>query len=200
MRSIYCLVIATLLSTGSAGSQPVIVMRHGQADHNIVQRHSSNPKHPCYFESHLTAKGREQVAKSAAGILDLGYSADTITAVYVSPLPRARETAQELLELGLISAGSIRYEEALIEIQMGDLEGQSTRDSRYDNSWKHVDGHLYSGETWEDVNARIQVFLERVEDDEGCILLITHGTPSMEIIRLLTGDEVKLPTAGFGVF
>lgn len=73
--------------TTSPSSTRVILMRHGQSTYNAEKRHQGSSD-----DSVLTAKGRMTAYQTGLMLRGLG-----ISSVYVSPLQRAQETADEFL-------------------------------------------------------------------------------------------------------
>lgn len=62
------------------------LVRHGEAEHNILDVASSYPEHRAY---HLTEEGRRQVAARAEEL-----SRESVDVIFFSPLVRTRETAE----------------------------------------------------------------------------------------------------------
>ncbi|MGN6758870.1 MAG: histidine phosphatase family protein [Thermomicrobiales bacterium] len=95
----------------------IYLVRHGENPANILREFSYRT-----VDYSLTPRGVEQARQAAAF-----FRAQPIDAIYSSPLKRARETAAEIaaaLDL------PITVLEELREINIGDLEGQST-----DENW-----------------------------------------------------------------
>ena len=147
------------------------LVRHGESEANI-QHIISNRQSPLG----LTSRGKGQANALAENLKDL-----PITAIYSSPVLRARETAEILSQ-----KFHIQYQitEALREYDCGILEEKSD-----DESWKlHGEiaedwtlNHNYlrkpdGGETFLDIQNRFLPFiklLKQVNDEH--ILLIEHG-------------------------
>jgi len=90
----------------------LIVVRHGRTDANaagLLQGHLDRP---------LDVYGRAQAA--AAGPVLAG-----VDRIVVSPLLRARETAEQI---ALASGAEVEVDERWIELDYGDYDGQSLRD------------------------------------------------------------------------
>lgn len=91
-----------------------LMMRHGQADHNVAGVLSGNPDNP----HHLTDLGKDQVNQAVALLRD-----KKIDLVVSSPFVRTRETAS-LIAQGLgLSDAQVFFDDRLGEIQTG-LDGQ----------------------------------------------------------------------------
>ena len=176
----------------------LIIIRHGEGEHNITHEYNSNPKHPRYKPAHLTDKGQEQVKKAADLLLTHGFDNRTISAVYVSPLPRAIETANIVSEIGVFSKDKIHIDSRLIETQAGDREGLFI-DKLTKDAWLvgPNEAKSYKGESNEDVRKRMLVIYDEIEKKhkDGHVIFITHGMPGMELIDTLTQERVRLETA-----
>ncbi|NTV21948.1 MAG: class I tRNA ligase family protein [Candidatus Yonathbacteria bacterium] len=93
------------------------VMRHGEADHNVLGIMSGLPENP----HHITEKGKEQARASARRMQEDGFVPDMIV---VSPLVRTRETADIVVETLGLSSDVIVIDERIKEYDFGSLEGQ----------------------------------------------------------------------------
>ena len=102
-----------LLSRPPHHERHMIIMRHGQGQHNVDQVYNSNPQHPNYKPSPLTKMGKEQVQESARKLLADGFTPLNIETIIVSPLQRAQETAEALVEAGLIRRDLIQTDARL---------------------------------------------------------------------------------------
>ncbi|MGN6361340.1 MAG: histidine phosphatase family protein, partial [Thermomicrobiales bacterium] len=94
----------------------IYLVRHGENPANILREFSYRT-----VDYSLTPRGVEQARQAAAF-----FRAQPVDAIYSSPLKRARETAAEIaaaLDL------PITVLEELREINVGDLEGQSTAEN-----------------------------------------------------------------------
>ncbi len=174
----------------------IIILRHGEADQNIA--YNSNPKHPNYKPAHLTTKGQEQVRQAAEVLLLHGFDNRSIAAVYVSPLPRAIETANIVADIGVFNKDKIHVDERLIETQAGDREGQF-KDKFTKDSWiiGPNEAKSFRGESNDDVRKRVLAMYDDVEKKhkEGHVIFITHGLPGLELIDTLSQEKVRLETA-----
>lgn len=178
--------------------QHLIIIRHGEGDHNVWETFNSNPQHPHYKPSHLTENGVTQVKKTAELLLNYGFDNRNIAAVYVSPLPRTMETAQLIAQVGVFSPDKIHIDKRLIEHQAGDHEGLSSKLDT-NQSWfvSEEEAKAFNGESSAQVRHRmIGLYNEVVKKSgSGHIVFITHGLPAMELIESLTNNKVKLHTA-----
>lgn len=148
----------------------IILLRHGQTTTNaqglLVGR--SDP--------HLTELGERQ-ARALAPYLE------GVELVWTSPLARARETAA----LALPAVGA-RVNEAFVEVDYGDLDGQpvSVLTGEHWRTFEH--GHELAfggGESLAAVDRRVHAALEELLSDEGSLLhdarrhlaIVSHVSP-----------------------
>ena len=96
--------------------QQLIVIRHGEAGNNIEKVYNSNPENPNYKIFNLTEAGILATQKTAKDLIAQGFSNDNIAAVFVSPLPRTKQTADILVQQGLVSKNKIILDKRLIEL------------------------------------------------------------------------------------
>jgi len=146
-------------------------VRHGESEANT--RHViSNRESPFG----LTERGREQALILAEKLLEIPF-----TAIYSSPVLRARETA-DILSGSLGRAYQVT--EALREYDCGVLEDRSDEESwkqhrKYYEDWTLRHDFLSrpeGGESFVDIQNRFLPFIEALKnEDEGHILLIGHG-------------------------
>lgn len=177
-------------------------MRHGQADHNVSGTFNSRPSNKNYIPSHLTEKGKEQVEQTSQQLKSVGLADANVRIIYVSPLPRAQETANLLAKQLNISPEKIHSSEAIIEVNMGDYENQLESDfvQKFGED-NYSQAHSYNGETNEDVAKRTTEFINGILREckkDTNVVVITHGTPSQLILQYVEGqkkDEIK--TGGY---
>ncbi|MES2211585.1 MAG: histidine phosphatase family protein [Pseudomonadota bacterium] len=180
----------------SALAADLILVRHGNSEHNAANEYNSNPKHPNYRVSNLTALGQEQARKAAQKLLKAGYSDDQIHAVYVSPLPRTQETAMLMAETGLFHPSKIIIDERLIEVRAGDREGLSTDIFPGDHQLR-PDAAMYNGETNDDVKHRVMSLYDSIaaQSPDKHVVFVTHGMATRELTGTLTLQPIHLETA-----
>ncbi|MPY64578.1 histidine phosphatase family protein [Streptomyces spongiae] len=168
----------------------LLLVRHGETEWSLSGQHTS------WTDLPLTGRGREQ-AREVAPLL----RADRIGAVFVSPMKRARETA-ELAELH-----DVRIDADLSEWDYGAYEGVTTAEiHRTLPDWfLFTDGVApgppeHPGESPEEVGARADRMLARVKavaaDTEGSVALVAHG----HFLRVLTARWLGLPPSGGALF
>ncbi|HEY1522272.1 MAG TPA: histidine phosphatase family protein [Solirubrobacteraceae bacterium] len=156
--------------------EEIFLARHGQTEWSANGRHTSRTDIP------LIDSGIER-ARALAGLL-----ADRRFAlVLVSPLRRARETA----ELAGFGALGERCDD-LHEWDYGDYEGLTTPEIRADRpEWDLWRDGCPGGESPEQVGARADRVLQRVQRADGDALLFAHG----HILRVLSARWLEMPPA-----
>lgn len=166
--------------------QKLIVMRHGQAFNNVNRVHNSSPQNLNYRPVGLTEKGKKQVEKTARELLTKGFNNNTIAAVFVSPLPRCVQTAQTLVQQGVIAEGKLIIDNRLRERNAGDLEGKPHSNRTAGVGW----------ETNEEVKERTENFYHSILSryPEGNVLVVTHGIVAADLINLTTHKVMRLTT------
>ncbi|MEK9571662.1 MAG: histidine phosphatase family protein [Flavobacteriaceae bacterium] len=169
-------------------SAPIIFLfRHGETEWNSEGRRQGK------MNSNLTPRGRLQ-ARNNARLLQNYSSLDEPFMVYVSPLGRAKETAQIMLnEIG-ISEEKINYDDRLMESSFGKWEGLTDAEiaQTYPSSWQarkldRWNTRPPSGESYADVSSRVSEWLNEVEFSN-TTLVICHGLTS----RVLRGIYLEL--------
>jgi probable phosphoglycerate mutase len=159
-----------------SASADVVAVRHGETEWSANGRHTSRTDLP------LVDAGRAR-----AGALAAGLSGSRYELVLVSPLRRARETA-ELAGFGDVAEVC----EDLREWDYGEYEGLTTPEIRAErpdwNLWR--DG-CPGGESPEQVGARADSVLRRVGAATGDALLFAHG----HILRVVAARWLEMPVA-----
>jgi isoleucyl-tRNA synthetase len=145
-----------------------MVMRHGEAEHNVKHMLDSSLQSTV----HVTENGRARVRESAATLKQVDI-------MYISPLLRARETAELIKEVTGFQ-GEIVIDERLREFEVGMFEGKSRREffdyvnAQRTSVW--FDFSIPEGEGYKDLRNRISDFLYDIDKrHEGKhILIVTH--------------------------
>jgi probable phosphoglycerate mutase len=166
----------------------VIVVRHGQTEWSRSGQHTGTTDLP------LLPDGEED-ARRLRAVLAQRH----ITHAFVSPLKRARRTAELA---GLMDGGiDVRIEPDLVEVDYGAYEGRTTKEisAELGRSWSlWHDGTVPGetpGETLEQVAQRVDRVLELVRPllADGDVVLMAHG----HVLRILTARWLGLgPEAG----
>ncbi|MFB7330247.1 histidine phosphatase family protein [Streptomyces adustus] len=168
----------------------LFIVRHGETEWSRSGRHTGRTDVP------LTERGREEARR----LMPLIRS-HRIGAAFVSPLQRARETAE------LIGLHDVRIDMDLQEWDYGAYEGVTTVEiHRTRPGWfLFTDGVPAGpperpGETPEEVGERADRMLAKVDaalaNTEGCVVLVAHG----HLLRVLTARRLGLPPADGALF
>lgn len=149
-----------------------LVMRHGQADHNLTHIVDCDPTN----NSHLTELGKKQVETSATGLKDTH-----IDYIIASDYTRTKETVAIVAATLGIDEKHIIYDERLREINAGDLHGKT--DDEFHTFLGDGDDKLTrvpnNGESLVDAKKRIMGFLNDIESrySDKKILIVSHDYP-----------------------
>jgi broad specificity phosphatase PhoE len=136
-----------------------------------------------WLPGELSPRGRETAAELGARRRD-----DSLDAIYVSDLERARATVSIAFE---DSAIPVVVDERLRECNYGRLNGMSR--ARLDaERAAHVDVPWPGGESYRDVVGRTRSLLEDLIDrhDPGRVLLVAHSANRIAIDHLLLGRDI----------
>jgi alpha-ribazole phosphatase len=157
----------------------LMLVRHGETEWNAQRRYQGQSDVPL---SELGVRQAKLVAERLAG--------HEIDAVYASDLKRARETAQIIVKKNGLNVSS---EPRLRELKFGILEGLTFDEAQIQYpemiaAWLS-DFHQtpQGGETIEAFHERLVSLLDdlRREHDEQTVLLVAHGGPLSEILRIV---------------
>lgn len=150
-------------------------IRHGESEANLVNEFSNrnHEKHP------LTEKGRQQAQALAEQLRDVKFSA-----IYASPMLRARQTAEIL---NGPHALEIQITPAICEHDAGDLEGRSDRAAwdeynKLFETWivtRNFEARMPNGESFNEMVARFRPFLadlaQKYAGTDANVLLVGHA-------------------------
>jgi broad specificity phosphatase PhoE len=159
----------------------LMLVRHGETEWNVQRRFQGQTDVP------LSDFGKWQ-AELIAGRL----KSQKIDALYTSDLKRARETAAAIAEFSRLEIVS---EPRLRELKFGILEGMTFDEAQVQHpemiaAWLD-DFHSTpeGGESIEDFHLRLVSLLEDLKrkHDEQVVLLVAHGGPLSEILRIVLG-------------
>jgi len=161
-------------------------LRHGQTTASLERRFSGS------IDAPLSPLGREMAAAFADS-----YAPVTWSAIYSSPMQRARDTAAPLAEkTGL----QVQIVDELREVAYGEWEGVLEDDVRRrwpgEYAWWAADPASRSspgGESGLQVGARAMPALDRIRasHESGRVLIVSHKTTLRIIICLLLGIDVR---------
>jgi broad specificity phosphatase PhoE len=158
----------------------VILVRHGETDWSAQRLHTGRTDMP------LNSEG-ERRSKKLADILGRYEGVATAT-VFTSPLQRARRTC-ELAGFG----DRATVVDDLVEWDYGEFEGTRTADIREtDPAWSIWTTPIKQGETLEQVGARADRVVARLDDLDGVAILFSHA----HILRILAARWCEFPPIG----
>ncbi len=163
----------------------LFLVRHGETEWSRSGRHTG------WTDVPLTEHGRDEARRLVPMI-----RSHRIGAAFVSPLQRARETAE------LIGLRDFRIDTDLREWDYGGYEGVTTvQIHRERPDWfLFTDGVApgppeHPGESPDEVGERADRILAKVDaahaNTEGCVVLVAHG----HFLRVLTARRLGLPAS-----
>ncbi len=156
------------------GFPQIYLVRHGETAWSISGQHTGRTDVP------LTVHG-EQAAQALAGRL----REVTFDLVLTSPLQRARRTC-ELAGFG----ASAQADADLMEWDYGAYEGRRTADIRIERpGWRLFEDGCPDGETREQVAARADRVIARIQAVKSAVLVFAHR----DILRMLIARWLALP-------
>lgn len=156
------------------GFPQIYLVRHGETAWSISGQHTGRTDVP------LTTHG-EQTAQALAGRLrEVPFDL-----VLTSPLQRARRTC-ELAGFG----ASAQADADLMEWDYGAYEGRRTADIRVERpGWRLFEDGCPDGETREQVAARADRVIARIQAVKSAVLVFAHR----DILRMLIARWLALP-------
>jgi len=165
----------------------VYFLRHGQTQYNAEKRFYGAT------DVGLCAEGVAEALNAAGFLKTLVFEA-----VYASPLSRARETAEIVMERNA-APSDITYIEGLREVNFGDWEGLMAEDieARYSPDWKeYIEGFqdftFPNGDSIGAYNERTRNYMEGLlkRHTSGNILIVSHkGFILSAVSNMLHGDS-----------
>ncbi|HEY0409221.1 MAG TPA: histidine phosphatase family protein [Candidatus Dormibacteraeota bacterium] len=156
----------------------VLLLRHGETEWSRLGRHTGRTDVP------LDEEGRRRARELAPTLAGVGF-----TRVLVSPLRRARETA-ELAGL----RGPVELCDDLMEWDYGEYEGRTAADIRAERpGWSLWHDGVVGGETLEELRRRADRVVARLRELDGDLAVVAHG----HVLRVLAARWTGLePAAG----
>ena len=152
----------------------VVLVRHGATEWSASGRHTGRTDIP------LDDEGRARAKALGERLRHYEFSL-----VLTSPLVRARDTCA-LAGLG----DRAEVEPDLVEWDYGEYEGKTTREIRATRpGWTVFEGGVVNGETVEEVGARADRVIARLERVDGTVALFSHG----HMLRILAARWLGLP-------
>ncbi len=162
------------------------VMRHGEAEHNVLNIASNLPD----FPHHLTKKGEDQSLEAGKNLKN-----KKIDAIYCSTFLRTRETAQIIAKEIGFDESKIKFDDKIREFDFGDFHLKSFNDYlEYEKSnMKNYDDKISGGESYQDSKNRVGDFMYEVDSKHKGenILIVTHGIFLEVLPAILEGADAK---------
>ena len=154
----------------------------------LLVRHAKTPKTGVILPGrapglHLSDEGRQQAEAVAERIAKL----PRVTAVYTSPLERARETAAPIAKACRLA---LRVERDLTECDIGEWTGLSLKRARRKPEWQRVRHHpsgfrFPGGESFTEMQARVT----------GALARLVERHPGKTIVAVFHADPIKAAVA-----
>lgn len=163
----------------------LILLRHGETVANV------NKIWHGAMDAPLTPLGETQVAAATQRLLEL-HTDHPIDHIYVSPLPRAQRTAQEIAKAISLD---VRIESGLSEMSIGDWEGRTFNHLReIDKLWERWQADPGfappNGESPIAFSRRVPTTFQHLSDThpEETLLAVTHGGVISNLLAQWLGD------------
>ncbi len=160
----------------------LILVRHGETFWNAIRRFQG------FSDIELSPNGITQ-----AESLALSLKGEPLSAIYTSPLKRARQTAEII---GRFHHCPTTIEDGLKELNQGELEGLTGEEMRRDfpdflKGWLEDPGSvtLPGGESLDELQKRVWPIVERIADrhPEETVLAVAHSFVNIVIICRVLG-------------
>jgi broad specificity phosphatase PhoE len=168
---------------------PLYFIRHGESEANERNQFAGRQDSP------LTRLGGEQAEQAGRAIIRKGLVFDEI---HVSPLKRARITAQKIAEVSGNTAATIHVSNALLERHFGFLQGRNKSLWKKVLGYRRYDEMLHSshdappdGETWQELYQRVRTYYEQVllpASQQGRTILVVAHKYVVEMFALIMAD------------
>jgi len=165
----------------------LILVRHGETQWNKEKRIVG------HTEIELNEVGRSQVMQLARVL-----SGETVSAIYSSPLRRARQTAEEIARVHHLD---IRVKDALKEFDAGDMNGMtilevSERYGDFFDRWMEgVPGlRMPGGESLSELKHRAWPAVEQIikdHQDDDVIIIVSHTITILTIVNSALGMSLE---------
>lgn len=159
----------------------LICLRHGETNYNLLHLCNDNPR----IDVRLTARGIEQARAAACALADT-----PITRIFVSELPRTRQTA-EIINEG--RGAAIQVHPALNDWRTG-LDGKPVAElyARIDGDRLHT--RIDGGETLFEHRQRVLGFIAWLRDQPPAPTLVVAHEETLRVFcayfRQLSDDEM----------
>jgi probable phosphoglycerate mutase len=141
---------------------------------------------------HLSDDGKKQAEAAAARIQKL----KRVTAIYASPLERARETA---MPIGRVRGLAVRIERGLMDLDVGKWTGERLDKVSKRPEWSTVQRHpsgfrFPDGESFMEMQARLTDTLARLVERHrgGVVVAVSHADPIKAVVAHALGMHLDL--------
>lgn len=167
------------------------LVRHGEAEHNVLGVGSSLPE---VTERHLTKKGKDQIRAVAESL-----KGKPIAAIVSSPLVRTRETAAIISEaIGV----PVDIDDRLHETGLGVFNEQPIRlfFEKYPKPETRINPDQQDGvESFLDMRSRLKKFLSDLERHYAgrYVVVVSHGDPLEQLHGILTREAPGISASGW---
>mgnify|MGYP003457302090 CR=1 FL=1 len=167
------------------------LVRHGEAEHNVLGVGSSLPE---ITERQVKERGKEQI-RAAAELL-AGQSVDAIIA---SPLVRTQETAAIISEK---TGVPVQTDDRLHETGLGVFNEQSIRRffGKYPDPTMRISIQDDDGvESFDTMRARLESFLDDVRERYAgkTVVVVSHGDPLEQLHGIVMGEGIATAAMGW---
>ncbi len=174
------------LTKRSVAKNEYFVMRHGEAENNVLGILSALADNP----HHLTEKGRADVEKASKAL-----KKEKFDVIVSSPFVRTKETVEIIAQATGIEKDNIFFDEKLGEHNYGDfnLKPIQTYHDYYTSFEEAFSKKIPNGECFSDTKNRVGELLYGLEKRFAGkkILLVTHETPAWLLFAVARGLDVK---------
>ncbi len=183
----------------------IILLRHGEGEHNIEKIYSSNPENPGYKAVKLTEFGREQVRETSDRLIESGVNGDNICKVIVSPLPRTVETADIVMGKLQVARFQREIDSRAIEANAGERDGQKYGQYKDPDFWFPEHPERFGGESRSEIGKRMESLIQSIVNDKNCelrqqyVLVVSHGGPLLLAQKFFGFGDERLETAGYRI-
>lgn len=175
------------------------VMRHGQADNNVLEVLSAKADNP----HHLTDLGRKQVADGANKLKKL-LKDQKIDIIVASPFLRTQETAKIVSDIIGYDSNKIITEPRIGEWNTGEWNLKSIHEfiKDFPHGTERFDFTPKGGENYLDVKRRMGDYIYEMDTKfkDKNILIVTHEAPAFLLMALSDGlnNEQTIKLRGTG--
>ncbi len=162
------------------------LVRHGESENNLNRTLNSDRSKP--FK--LTDTGKDEARETGRNL-----KGRKIDMIFASPFPRTKETAEIIADTLGFGKGEIKYDERIVEIGLGDLEGITVED--YSKLLKNREDYFTTPvrgiETRLQIKARVASFLEELDTayQGKNILIVSHEAPIWMMVAVADGLDIK---------